>query len=120
LEGAREGFYKIVKTVASPLRFFATAAVALTAIIVVLGIQSKLPPDLTAKLITIAFGTLILLIILVAVLVVFWPKKLIFDQEAHLTVLRERLGDHELGEFYFPGTLPGTSPTEALPPSETK
>ena len=88
LEAEREGLYKIVKTVASPLRFFATAAVALTTIIVALGMQSKLPPDLTAQLITIAFGALILLVVLVTVLVVFWPKKLVFDQEAHLTVLR--------------------------------
>lgn len=115
----REGIYKIVKTVASPLRFFAVAAVSLTAIIVVLGWKSALPAELTSTLIIIAFGTLIFLIGTVALLVVFFPKKLVFDQEAHLTVLREHLGDSELPITYLPGSLPNIETPTPLPrPSE--
>jgi len=106
----REGFYKIVKTVASPLRFFAVAVVALAALIIALAWKSSLPPDVTSTLIIIAFAALILLIIIVAFLVIFYPKKLVFDQEAHLTVLREHLGDNELQVLYLPGQLPGTEP----------
>ena len=114
IDAAREGVQRVVKTVASPLRFFAVAAVALAGIIIALGMRSTLPGDLTARLITIAFGALIVLILVVSILVVFFPKKLVFDQEAHLTVLRERLGDSELGAAYLPGTLPSVEPQGLL------
>lgn len=106
----REGWYKLVKTVASPLRFFAVAAVALTALIIALAWKSTLPSEVTSTLIIIAFAALILLIVIVTFLVVFYPKKLVFDQEAHLTVLRERLGDSELKVLYLPGELPSMEP----------
>lgn len=110
----REGWYKIVKTVASPLRFFAVAAVALAALIIALAWKSTLPSEITSTLIIIAFGALILLILIVTVLVVFYPKKLVFDQEAHLTVLRERLGDNELKVLYLPGEFPSMEPPPRL------
>lgn len=114
-DSTKESLYQVLKTVASPLRFFAVAAVALTTIIVVLAWKSILPPELTATLITVAFGALILLILCVTFLVIFYPKKLVFDQEAHLTVLREKLGDSELSIGYFSGQLPSTEPPPALP-----
>lgn len=114
MESAKESVHQVIRTVATPLRFFAVAAIALTAIIVVLGWKSALPAEITATLISIAFGALILLIVAVTFLVVFYPKKLVFDQEAHLTVLRERLGDSELKVTYFSGQLPNTEPPAAL------
>lgn len=114
IESAKESLHQVVKTVASPLRFFAVAAVALTAIVLVLAWKSVLPAETTATLIIIAFGALIFLITVVTFLVVFFPKKLVFDQEAHLTVLRERLGDNELTGSYLPGQLPNTQPPPAL------
>lgn len=112
---SRESLHQVLRTVASPLRFFAVAAVALTAIIVVLGWKSSLPAELTATLIIVAFGALILLILCVTLLVIFYPKKLVFDQEAHLSVLRERLGDSELAGTYYSGQLPASEPPPALP-----
>ena len=61
-ESQREGFHRIVRSVASPLRFFAVAAASLAAIIVVLAWKSNLPPEITNNLIVIAFGALIALI----------------------------------------------------------
>lgn len=114
IESAKVSLHQVVKTVASPLRFFAVAAVALTAIVLVLAWKSLLPAETTATLIVIAFGALIFLIAVVTFLVIFFPKKLVFDQEAHLSVLRERLGDHELKDTYFLGQLPNTQPSAVL------
>jgi hypothetical protein len=111
---SKEGFYQVVKSVATPLHFFAVATLALAAIVWVLASKSSLPPNVTAILIYITFAVLILLILLVTFLVVFCPKKLLFDQEAHLTVLREKLGDHELTVMYIPGQLPNTQPNPSL------
>ena len=96
MDNLREGAYKVIKTVASPLRFFAVATVVLGAIISVLAWKSGLPPTTTVWLISTAFAVLLVLIFVVTVLVIFYPKKLVFDQEAHLTVMREKLGDSEL------------------------
>lgn len=106
IDVAKESIYKIVRTVASPLRFFAVAAVALTLLIIALAWRSTLPPLVTERLIVIAFVALLGLIGIVTILVIFYPKKLVFDQEAHLTVLREHLGDSELSGFYVSGALP--------------
>ncbi len=114
MKQAQEGLHQVVKTVASPLRFFAVAAVALTLIVVVLAWKSSLPAQVTQNLIVIAFGALILLIFVVAFLVIFYPKKLVFDQEAHLSVLRERLGDNELTTSYYSGQLPMSTPNSLL------
>ena len=114
MDNFREGAYRVIKTVASPLRFFAVAAVVLGAIIVVLAWKSSLPPDITVQLIIGAFVVLMVLLVLVAVLVVFYPKKLVFDQEAHLTVLREKLGDNELPMSYEPGALPNVTPSNMI------
>ena len=110
----KEGLYKVVKTVASPLRFFAVAAIALAGIVIILSWKSTLPPETTSFLICAAFVVLIFLIAIVSFLVIFYPKKLIFDQEAHLTVLRERLGDSELKSLYFPGALPSIEPPKTV------
>ena len=114
MDNFREGAYRVIKTVASPLRFFAVAAIVLGAIIIVLAWKSALPPDVTVNIITVAFVVLLILIILVGILVVFFPKKLVFDQEAHLTVLREKLGDNELPMPYEPGVLPNVSATDCI------
>jgi len=114
MTSSREGFYKIVKTVASPLRFFAVVAVSLTVLIIALAWKSSLPAEVTSTLIIVAFGTLIILIGVVGFLVIFYPKKLVFDQEAHLTVLREHLGDSELRVLYFPGQLPNVEPPNQI------
>lgn len=114
MDSLKEGAYKVVKTVASPLRFFAVASIVLGAVIIALAWKSALPADITIWIIGIAFVVLMALIVLVAVLVVFWPKKLVFDQEAHLTVMRERLGDSELPSPYSAGMLPNISAPEIL------
>ena len=103
------GVHRVIKTVASPLHFFAVAAVILGALIVVLAWKSILPPGLTLWLIVIAFSVLVLLIIIVTILVISFPKKLTFDKEAHLTLLRERLGDNELPAPYVSGAMPNIS-----------
>ncbi|MFB4202296.1 hypothetical protein ACEZHJ_00695 [Arhodomonas sp. KWT2] len=114
MDNVRESAYRVIKTVASPLRFFAVAAISLALIIIVLAWKSSLPPEVTVSIITAAFIVLLILIVLVAILVVFWPKKLVFDQEAHLTVLREKLGDNELPVLYEPGALPNVSASNAI------
>ena len=102
----REAAHRTIKSVASPLRFFALAVGVLGAIIVVLAWKSALPPDVTVNVIYVTLATLLILIVLVAVLIMFFPKKLVFDQEAHLAVLRERLGDNELTTSYEQRELP--------------
>lgn len=114
MDNFREGAYRVIKTVASPLRFFAVAAIVLGAIIIVLAWKSALPSDVTVNIIIVAFIVLLILIILVGILVIFYPKKLVFDQEAHLTVLREKLGDNELPMPYEPGALPNVAATHSI------
>ena len=114
MDNFRESAFRVLKTVASPLRFFAVAAIVLGAIIVVLAWKSTLPPEVTVNIITIAFIVLMALIILVAILVVFFSYYFVFDQEAHLTVLRENLGDNELPSSYEPGALPNVTATHAI------
>ncbi len=109
MNNIKESAYKIIKTVASPLRFFAVMAVILCIIIVALSWKSSLTQETTEEIIKIAFYMLMGLILLVTILVIFFPKKLVFDQEAHLTVLRENLGDSELISSYEPGRLTNVS-----------
>ena len=120
MDSLKEGAYRVVKTVASPLRFFAVASIVLGAVIIALAWKSVLPADITVWVIGIAFIVLLALIILVAILVVFAPKKLVFDQEAHLTVLRERLGDSELPSSYSAGMLPNISAPDVLENKEER
>lgn len=101
-----------LKYIASPLRFFALAIVLLAAIIVVLAWKSTLPPDLTSNLIITAFVGFFGIILLVIFLVLLAPKKLVFDQEAHLTMLREHLGDNEFSNSYITGSLPNVRATD--------
>lgn len=101
MNNLKETAYETIKTVASPLRFFAVIAVILCIIIITLSWKSSLTQETTESIITMAFYILMLLILLVTILVVFFPKKLVFDQEAHLTVLREQLGDNE--RIFIPG-----------------
>lgn len=85
------------------------------AAIIVVGLvwESTLPPDVTVKIIYVAFVVLLILIALVAVLIVFAPKKLVFDQQTHLTVLREGLGDSELPMSYQPKSSSKVAATRA-------
>lgn len=120
MDSLKEGAYKVVKTVASPLRFFAVASFVLGAVIISLAWKSILPAETTVWMIVIAFFVLMALIILVAVLVLFAPKKLVFDQEAHLTVMRERLGDSEFPSLYSIGTFPNISAPDVIEKKEVK
>ena len=113
MQNIRENAHRIVKSVASPLRFFAVIVTIFGLIIVALAWKSTLPPDVTEQLIVVSFVALFLIILVVVFLVIFFPKKLIFDQEAHLTVMREQLGDSELSNLYSAGALPKVSATIA-------
>ena len=104
MKDARKTASRLIRGVASPLRFFALALVVLGSIVIGLAWKSALPPEATSRLIYITLIVLVLLLILVVVLIVFFPKKLVFDQDAHLAVLREGLGDDELPTSYEPGT----------------
>jgi len=115
MNNVKENAYRIIKSVASPLRFFAISIIVLGLIIVGLAWKSTLPPNTTETLILVAFAVLIILIFSVFFLVMFSPKKLVFDQEAHLAVMRERLGDSELQRLYDAGSLPKVSAGKALP-----
>lgn len=115
MQNIRENAYRVVKTVASPLRFFAVIVGVLGAIIVALGWKSTLPADVTMYIIVVAFVVLLVVIGIVLLLVIIAPKKLVFDQEAHLAVMREQLGDSELPHPYSTGTLPKVSATRQLP-----
>lgn len=74
MDNFKEGAYKVIKTVASPLWFFALIAVILFLIIVMLDWQSSLDPKITENIIKTAFDLLICLIIVVFVLVVFFQE----------------------------------------------
>ena len=114
----REAAHRTIKSVASPLRFFALAVGVLGTIIVVLAWKSALPPDVTVNIIYVTSAMLLILIVVVAVLIVFFPKRLVFDQEAHLAVLRERLGDKELPTSYEPRELPKVAAPRNIPSGE--
>ena len=115
MNNVKENAYRIIKFVASPLRFFAVSIVALGLIIIGLAWKSSLPSDTTEELIVVAFIVLLFLIFCVLFLVIFFPKKLVFDQEAHLAVMREQLGDSELPRLYDSGSLPKVSAGNPLP-----
>ena len=51
MDNIREGAYRLIKTVASPLHFFVVAALVMGIIIVVLVWKAKLPPDVTVLLV---------------------------------------------------------------------
>lgn len=55
-----------------------------------------------ANIVYMVLAMFLVIIVVVALLIVFSPKKLVFDQETHLTVLREGLGDSELPTPYGP------------------
>ena len=110
--------YRTIKSVASPLHFFALAAILLAVIIVGLAWKSSLPPDVTVKIIYAAFVVLLVVIGVVVLLIVLLPKKLVFDQETHLAVLRERLGDSELPTPYGPGGLSKIEATREIADEE--
>lgn len=110
----KEATYRVLKTVASPLHFFALAILCLTSIVIALSVRSILPADITQQIIFAAFILLIVLLLMVAVLVIFWPKKLIFDREAHLVTMREHLGDSELPAQYYSGSLPNVKAPKLL------
>ena len=113
-DGLKEGVFRVVRFVASPLRFFALAIVTLLAAVIGLAWKSTLPPDVTAILIYMLLGAVGALVIMVTYLIICHPRKLVFDQEAHLTYLRERLGDSTLLETYIPGTFPGEEPPKQV------
>ena len=102
---SEKGFDKIIESVASPLHFFVVVIVGLTGIIILLPWKSSLQEGVTVWITWIAFAVLVGVIVLVTVLLIRSPKKLTFDKEAHLSVLRERLGDSELSIPYEPGDL---------------
>ena len=111
--------YKTIKNVASPLKFF-TAVVISLAVIIVVGLtwESGLPPDVTANIIYMTFGMFLIVIVVVTLLIVFFPKKLVFDQETHLAVLREGLRDNELPTPYGPRELSKIDATREIADKE--
>ncbi|NLD38346.1 MAG: hypothetical protein GX654_15910 [Desulfatiglans sp.] len=113
-DGIKEGVFKVVRFVASPLRFFALAIVGLLAAVVGLAWKSTLPSEITALLIYILLCAVGVLVVMVTYLIICHPRKLVFDQEAHLTYLRERLGDSTLLETYISGMLPGEEPPSQI------
>lgn len=110
--------YRTIKSVASPLHFFALTAILLAVIVVGLAWKSRLPPDVTVKIIYVAFVVLLVIIGIVTFLIVFLPKKLVFDQETHLAVLREGLGDNELPTPYGPRELSKIEATREIADKE--
>lgn len=113
-ETLKESVFHVVRFVASPLRFFAVAITVLLATIIGLAWKSMLPPETTAILIYILLFAVIILLLLVTFLIIWHPAKLVFDQEAHLTYLRERLGDSTLDTSYMPGTIQGEVPPKQI------
>lgn len=116
----RENVYQVIKMVASPLRFFLAVLFILGGIIVGLAWKSSLPTNVTVWFISVTFSLFFTIILLVVILVIFYPKKLVFDQEAHLSVLREQLGDSELSMPYPAGSLPKVQPTDTFEDKEGK
>ena len=76
--------------------------------------NSSIQSEVTVRIISTAFVVLVVIISLVTVLVIFFPKKLTFDKEAHLTVMRENLGDSELPKLYEPGELKNVPATPTI------
>jgi hypothetical protein len=113
-ERMREGIFRVVHFVASPLRFFAVAISVLLLAVIGLAWKSTLPPETTAMLVYILLLAVGCLILLVTFLIIWHPRKLVFDQEAHLTYLRERLGDSAIDTSYIPGTIPGEEPPKQI------
>ena len=105
MHNLRESAYRVVRNVAAPLHFFAVVAIVLGAIIVSFTL-SDLPPEIRLLLIERTYFVLIFVVIVVGILIVFFPKKLVFDKEAHLAVMREKLGDSEFPIPYEAGTHP--------------
>src|ERR1700722_20060983 len=87
---------KVLKTSDSPLKFFMIVIFVLGGVAYALIAKSILPADLTEKLTIGVFILIIIVLILVTVLLIFYPKKLTFDKEAHMAAMREKLGDSEL------------------------
>jgi len=93
------GWQKTVKDTRTPLQFALALCGFLLLAIILLAALSKLPAWMTFAL------ALVLLSFAVAVgCTVLWlllknPQALVFDKEAHITVLREGLGDQESGEI---------------------
>lgn len=113
-DGLKEGVFRVVRFIASPLRFFALTIVAQIAAVIGLAWKSTLPSEDTATLIYILLGAVGVLVAVVTYLIICHPRKLVFDQEAHLAYLRERLGDSTLLETYMPGSLPGQEPSKQV------
>lgn len=113
-EKITEGASRIIRSMASPLRFFAVVIGVLLAAIIGLAWKSALPPSVTAVLIYFLLGAVGALILLVAFLIIWHPRKLVFDQEAHLTYLREQLGDSLLETTYSPGAEISQEPPKQL------
>ena len=112
--GIKEEVFRVIRFVASPLRFFALAIAALLAAACMLAWKSALPPSTTATLIYCLLVAVGLLLALVTYLIIVHPRKLVFDQEAHLTYLRERLGDNTLEATYVSGSLPAQIPPKQI------
>lgn len=113
-ERITEGTSRIIRFVASPLRFFAVVIGILIASIIGLAWKSTLPAETTGILIFVLLGAVGILILLVAFLIIWHPRKLVFDQEAHLTYLREQLGDSSLNVTYSPGEVVSQEPPKQL------
>lgn len=97
----KEGLFKVFKTSDSPLKFFMILVVVFGGLAYALITNSSLPSELTVTLTLVILGLILLIGIGITILLIFHPKKLTFDKEAHITVMREHLGDSELPLKYY-------------------
>ena len=98
----KNSIYKVVKSVAAPLHYFSVVIIAITLAIVFIAWKSTLPSEDTMRIIYLCLIIGAVSILMVFFLVIKYPKKLTFDRESHITMMREKLGDSELGEYYSP------------------
>jgi ABC-type transport system involved in multi-copper enzyme maturation permease subunit len=113
-EAIKESAFKVVRFIASPLRFYAFTIASILSAICVLAWKSNLSSMVTGIMVFILIILVCFLLVLVTILLIFHPKKLVFDQEAHLAYLREKLGDNTLTETYLPGSLPAQEPPKMI------
>ena len=106
----RVGWHSVVKSVATPLHFLAFIGLLLIVCVFMLAWKSILPPDETSSLIRLLILSFIVIVVITLIFIIFMPEKLVFDKEAHITVMREKLGDHEFPTPYITGTLPNAPP----------
>ncbi len=98
----REGVHKVVKSVAAPLHFFSLLIIAILFMVSTLAWKSNLPSETTFNIICFLIVFLVLIVGLVVFLVIKHPRKLTFDKESYIIMMRESLSDSEMSRHYIP------------------